>query len=75
MEVFTPHRDTGAVFNLIAGLTALGIRGRDASYLASVEPYGSDDPCVRANYVTEFRFMVAPEKRAAAATLVGLREW
>ena len=75
MEMFVPDRDTTAVFALIGQLAALGISGRDASYLASVEPYASADPVVRANYLAEFRFMVAPDKRAAAARLVGLKQW
>ena len=70
-----PDRDTAAVFALIGELGALGISGRDASYLASVEPYASADPLVRANYLAEFRFMVTPDKRVAAAGLVGLKEW
>lgn len=75
VEIFVPDRDTDAVFALIAQLGELGIGGRDASYLASVEPYASADPQVRAKYLTEFRFMVTPDKRAAAAGLVGLKEW
>ena len=75
MEIFVPDRDTDAVFALIAQLGELGIGGRDASYLASVEPYASADPQVRANYLAEFRFMVTPDRRAAAAGLVGLKEW
>lgn len=75
MECFTPNRDSAAVFDLITRLSQIGIVGRDASYLASVEPYGSSDPIVRANYLAEFRFMVAPDKRAAAAGLVGLTDW
>ena len=75
MEVFIPDRETDKVFVLIAKPSELGICGRDAAYLASVEPYGSADPCIRANYQVEFRYMVTPEKRAAVASLVGLRDW
>ena len=73
MELFSPDRDAGTVFDLIARLGEIGISGRDASYLASVKP--SDDPVVRANFRAEFRFMVAVDKRPEAARLVGLSDW
>ena len=75
MDVFIPDREAGRVLDLMHQLQALGIGGRDAAYLASVEPFRSPDPCVRDNYLAEFRFMVRREHRAAAARLVGLSSW
>jgi hypothetical protein len=75
MEIFVPDRDSDAVFALIRQLGELGIRGRDASYLASVEPGASLDTAKQDRYRDEFRYIVAPEQRAAAAGLLGLSDW
>ena len=75
MEVFSPDRDSDAVFALIGALGEIGIHGRDASYLASVTQDGAGDAASRARYRSEFRYMVAPDKRAAAASVIGLADW
>ena len=74
MEVFEPSRDEG-VAELIVQLRALGLGGRDAAYLASVLPPTALDPPAETRFRCEFRFMVAPESRAAAARLLGLAHW
>jgi hypothetical protein len=75
VEVFIGDRGGAEISGLVAELKALGLRGRDAAYLASIDPYGSVDPEVRANYLREFKVMVGADQRAAAARLVGLQEW
>ena len=75
MEVFVPNRDDPEALALIARLKALGLAGRDAAYLACVAPPSGADPSARANYLSEFRFMVRPEQREEAARLVGLESW
>jgi hypothetical protein len=75
MEVFVPSRDEGEVAELMVRLRALGLRGRDAAYLASVLPPSPLDPQADENFRCEFRFMVAPEQREEAARLVGLAHW
>ena len=74
MEVFLPDRDPLEVLALITRLRALGVQGRDASFLASVRPAASWDDSVRANYLKEFRYMVGPDRRCAVAELLGLDE-
>jgi hypothetical protein len=75
MEVFTPDRNGPEALALVARLKQLGIRGRDAAYLASVEFHRTTDECVRENYLAEFRFMVAPDRREEAARLIQLESW
>jgi hypothetical protein len=75
MEVFVAGREGPEVLALVDRLKALGLSGRDAAYLASVDMPVSADPQVRANFASEFRFMVAAGQRAEAARLVGLDEW
>ncbi|TFI56892.1 hypothetical protein E2493_17975 [Sphingomonas parva] len=75
MEVFVASRESPDVLALVERLKALGLSGRDAAYLASVDLPATADPQVRANFLSEFRFMVGAERRAEAARLVGLEEW
>jgi hypothetical protein len=75
MEIFSPDREGAEAVRLTKKLKRLGIGGRDAAYLASVDPTRTVDDCVRANYRKEFRFMVARDQRAEAARLIGLAEW
>jgi hypothetical protein len=75
LEVFVASREGPEVITLIGELKALGLSGRDAAYLASIDLPASADPQVRANFVSEFRFMVGEDCRAQAARLVGLDEW
>jgi hypothetical protein len=75
MEVFVPDHEAGRVLVLMRHLEGLGIQGRDAAYLASVDPQRSQDPVDRARYLDEFRYMVQPGQRAAAARLVGLGDY
>ena len=72
MDMFVPDHETGKIMELMRGLEALGIKGRDAAYLACVDSNRSHDPVDRSRYLDEFRFMVHPDQRAAAAVLVGL---
>lgn len=75
MEVFTPERESEAIFSLIGQLGALGVRGRDASYLASIAPDATSDPQLRDRYRAEFRYIVPPASQAAAALLLGMPDW
>ncbi len=75
MDVFIPDREPALIFDLIAKLRESGVHGRDAAFLASVRPCASWDAEVRANYLAEFRFMVAPENRPAVAALLELESW
>jgi hypothetical protein len=75
MELFVAGREGPEVLALVEQLKSLGLSGRDAAYLASVDLPASADPQVRANFVSEFRFMVGAERRVEAARLVGLEEW
>lgn len=72
MEVFEPDRGAAEVAALIGQLRGLGLRGRDAAYLASVAPPPEGQAAERARYVKEFAFMVPAEKRTAAAALLGV---
>ena len=75
MEVFIPDHEVAKTMATMQSLVALGMQGRDAAYLASVDPHRTQDPVDRARYLEEFRFMVQPSQRLAAARLVGLGEW
>jgi len=75
MEVFVAQRRTEDAVLLVERLKQLGLRGRDAGYLASTLPPGGEDQAVFDNFIAEFRLMVAPEARAEAARLIDLQSW
>lgn len=75
MEVFVAARAPGEAVSLMKRLRKLGMSGRDAAYLASIDPPEAFDPAARANFVAEFEFMVPPAQRSEAARLVGLEGW
>ncbi|MDB5671353.1 MAG: hypothetical protein JWO25_2312 [Alphaproteobacteria bacterium] len=75
MEVFVSQRDPEKAVSLTESLKALGLRGRDAAYLASAAVPGAGDRNALDHYLTEFRYMVSPERRPAAAELIGLGEY
>jgi hypothetical protein len=72
MEVFVGDRSPGEAALLVAQLKALGLRGRDAAYLASVAPPGAEAGPERARYWEELAFMVPAPKRAAVCALLGI---
>ncbi len=73
MEVFVAAREREEVLALVEQLNRLEIYGRDAAYLASVQlPCEADQPA-QASFLNEFRYMVPPAARDAAAKLIGLK--
>ena len=75
MEVFVSQREPRDALTLTRKLKALGLRGRDAAYLASLQLPSKEDRGAVDHYLAEFRYMVAEESRPEAARLIGLREW
>lgn len=75
MEVFVSQREPGDAVTLTRKLKALGLRGRDAAYLASLQLPSGEDRGAIDHYLAEFRYMVAEDRRSEAAKLIGLREW
>ena len=75
MEVFVAQRRAQDAVELVERLKQLGLRGRDAGYLASTLPPGGEDVAVVENFIAEFKLMVAPEARDEAARLIDLRNW
>ena len=75
MEVFVSQREPRDALTLTRKLKALGLRGRDAAYLASLQLPSNEDRGAVDHYLAEFRYMVAEENRPEAARLIGLREW
>jgi hypothetical protein len=75
MEVFVSQREPEKAVSLTEQLKALGLRGRDAAYLASAALPGPDDQKALDHYRTEFRYMVTEECRPEAARLIGLGEY
>jgi hypothetical protein len=75
MEIFVPDREDGEVMALMRRLHHLGIRGRDAAYLAGLTPPTELGSPERNNYLKDFQRMVAAESRASAAALIGLGFW
>lgn len=72
MEVFVGDRSPVEAAALVAKLKALGLRGRDAAYLASVAPPPPEAGPEQARYRDELAFMVPAAKRAAVCALLGL---
>jgi hypothetical protein len=75
VEVFVSQREPETALSLTAKLKALGLRGRDAAYLASAALPTAEDRGAVDHYIAEFRYMVSEERRAEAARLIGLREF
>jgi hypothetical protein len=75
VEVFVSQREPEKAVTLTQALKALGLRGRDAAYLASAALPGADDQKARDHYLAEFRYMVSEHSRAEAARLIGLSEY
>jgi hypothetical protein len=73
MEIFVPDRQPEETMALMARLHAIGIGGRDAAYLASVEPPQEPGTPEMADYVKGFELMVTAAARRPAAALLGLR--
>lgn len=74
MECFQGTRSPNEVLPIVAALKRMGLSGRDAAYLASID-LQAEDAALRDAYRQEFRYMVAAEERAEAARLIGLSEW
>jgi hypothetical protein len=74
MDVIQGIRVPGEALPLVAALKRLGIGGRDAAYLASID-FEAADAELRKNYRMEFRYMVGVDERAEAARLIGLSDW
>jgi hypothetical protein len=75
MEVFVSDREPDKAVTLTAKLKALGLRGRDAAYLASAAVPAAEDQNAIDHYLAEFRYMVAEDRRPEAARLIGLSEY
>lgn len=75
MEVFVSQREPEKAVTLTKALKALGLRGRDAAYLASAALPPPEDRGAIDNYLAEFRYMVSEECRPEAARLIGLGEY
>lgn len=75
MEPFMAERPAPEVLALMRRLAALGIRGRDAAYLASIVPPVESGTPEMAMYLKEFEFIVDPAARPAAAALIGIAGW
>ena len=75
MEVFVSHNEPEKAVNLTAKLKALGLRGRDAAYLASAAVPAPEDRNAVDHYLAEFRYMVTEERRPEVARLIGLSEY
>jgi hypothetical protein len=75
MEVFVSQREPEKALSLTKALKALGLRGRDAAYLASAALPSENDQKALDHYLVEFRYMVAEERRPEAARLIGLGEY
>ncbi len=75
MEVYVAGREKDEVLTLMNELNKLGVQGRDAAYLASVTLPCPSDPTAQDCFVRDLRFMVPPERREAAARLIGLQAW
>ena len=73
MDVFIPERQPKDAVTLTQQLISLGVRGRDAAYLASVLPPENAGAAETTAYLREFEFMVAPKARRSVATLVGFQ--
>ena len=72
MEIFVPDRTPHETMALMERLRGLGIRGRDAAYLASVKPPEQPgSPEMRA-YLRDFELMVDEKARASAAEAIGI---
>ena len=72
MEVFEAARGPAEAAALAGRLKALGLRGRDAAYLASIAPPPAKAGPERARYWQELEFMVAAPLRDAACALLGI---
>ncbi|MBV9930090.1 MAG: hypothetical protein JO013_04005 [Alphaproteobacteria bacterium] len=72
MEVFVGDRGAAEATALVARLKALGLRGRDAAYLASAAPPAEAGP-EQARYWKELAFMVPAAKRPAVCAVLGIR--
>ena len=75
VEVFASQREPEKAVSLTDALKALGLRGRDAAYLASTLVPPPEDRGAVDHYLAEFRYMVREESRPEAARLIGLREY
>ena len=75
MEVFVSQRDPEKAVSLTDQLKALGLRGRDAAYLASTSVHAHEDRGAVDHFLAEFRYMVREESRPEAARLIGLEEY
>lgn len=75
MEVFVSQREPEKAVSLTEQLKALGLRGRDAAYLASAALPPADDRGATDHYLAEFRYMVREENRPEAARLIGLGQY
>jgi len=74
MEFFEGARAPDDALPLVAALKRLGLSGRDAAYLASIDLEAGDAE-LRKNYREEFRYMVGTQARPEAARLIGLSDW
>lgn len=72
MELFEPQRNPGEAAALAAKLKALGLRGRDASYLASILAPPPEAVPERRRYFEELAFMVPRAAHPAVRALLGL---
>jgi hypothetical protein len=75
MEVFVSQREPERAVTLTEALKALGLRGRDAAYLASAALPPAEDRGAHDHYIAEFRYMVSEDRRPEAARLIGLRDY
>jgi hypothetical protein len=73
MEMFVAERSPAEAAALAKRLKALGLRGRDAAYLASVAPPPAEPGPESVRYFEELDFMVPPPARAAVRALLGLQ--
>jgi hypothetical protein len=75
MEVFVSEQEPDKAVSLTKALKALGLRGRDAAYLASAALPPAEDRRAVEHYLAEFRYMVNEESRPEAARLIGLGDY
>lgn len=75
MEPFVAERPADEVMLLMRRLIGLGVRGRDAAYLASIVPPADPASPEMAMYLKEFEFIVDEGARLEAAALIGIAGW
>lgn len=72
MELFVPERCSEEILLIMSDLRDLGVGGRDAAYLASINPPEVEGTPEMAMYLKEFKLMVHRSARSRAADLLGI---